>query len=203
MSELNSRRWVLTCGVLRTADAGVVLTLAEPRTGQVPSPQTCCAPGATMQHGSCFPYSPAPGGTAELGQRPPSDQALLLLKFFKLTRTSQSSSSAVSCCLHYFKRRTGIVSCCCQRTQPCKMMEAGPSINSLQMSLWLTHQGKNCLLFFVNFLGLPLVYPSGKFTVQLIAEKSYKVHTSTEVSTGGKLFFFHLHAQLLHRNSKV
>lgn len=170
---------------------------AQDRAGPQPTDLLC----PRSHHAAWFllPCSPAPGGTAELGQRPPSDQALLLFKFFKLTRTSQSSSSAVSCCLHYFKRRTGIVSCCYQRTQPCKMMEAGPSINSLQMSLWLTHQGKNCLLFFVHFLGLH------KWKVHSAAH-CRKVLQGAHQHRGehwGKALFFHLHAQLLHRNSKV
>lgn len=184
MTELNSRRWVLTCAVLRTADAGVVLTLAEPRTGQAPSPQTCCAPGATMQHGSCFPAAQHQEGQQSWGRdhhqirhccfwsssnstEPPRVHLLLCpaacitlnegLELFPAVTREHNHAK-------WWKQALRLILCKC-------------------LSGWPTRE-KTAFYFLIS-----LVYTSGKFTVQLTAEKSYKVHTSTEVSTGGKLFF--------------
>jgi len=91
-----------------------------PGTRQLPSSQTCCAPGVTPQLGQCLPYtvkgatahpmSWTTGGTAEVEQQPPSDKALLLFQLFKLP-ASHSSSSPASRCLCYsdWKARNGFL----------------------------------------------------------------------------------------------
>lgn len=167
----------------------------QPGTGQLSSSQTCCAPGATPQLGQCFPCkamgatahpkSSTPGGTTEVGQRSSSDKALLLLQLLKLPGTFQSSSSAVSCYPHYSNWKTG--SCFLvfpENTAMCCYDGSRPFANASLVD----PPGKK-VLFIIPF-GHAVVCPSGNFTVQFTAGKSYKGHTNTQVSIGGKFWHF-------------